>query len=307
MSEIINRIPSHYVSQTCAQIMIPYSSTITLLNKDGIVFNKDKRYDFINKYLENELRKIFPYDNIPNHIKRQGLFGNKINLTNQILNFDEHYISISDGVPIDRYVIKDDSTALFMTKVLPYNINDESEYINKYETMTREQLNSIFKPSNESEKVYLITSYGELYHSPNMGYLNEEELLEAEKEKYIKELEKAKPQFSKNTIEFLKTKIENMQLSDLQNIPLPPLCYIVRIDGTNIKLQLIYTELLISNRYMVTIKNIPLNKYVLEQFKYMAPNIIELKEPKIPLRLNPGIKKQDITEAKQKVLRMKNQ
>jgi hypothetical protein len=48
MNEIINRIPSHYVSLTCAQIMIPYSSTITLLNKDGIVFNKDKRYDFIN-------------------------------------------------------------------------------------------------------------------------------------------------------------------------------------------------------------------------------------------------------------------
>lgn len=73
MNEIINRIPSHYVSQTWAQIMIPYSSTITLLNKEGIVFNKDKRYDFINKYLENELRKIFSYDNIPYHIKRQDI------------------------------------------------------------------------------------------------------------------------------------------------------------------------------------------------------------------------------------------
>ena len=102
-----------------------------------------------------------------------------------------------------------------------------------------------------------------------------------------------------------KTKIENMQLSDLQNIPLPPLCYIVRIDGTNIKLQLIYTELLISNRYMVTIKNIPLNKYVLEQFKYMAPNIVELKEPKISLRLNPGITKDDIKEAKEMALKLK--
>ena len=158
--------------------------------------------------ITSALRKIFPYNNIPNHIKRQGLFGKKINLTNQILNFDEHYISISDGVPIDRYVIKDDSTALFMTKVLPYNINDESEYINKYETMTREQLNGIFKPSNESEKVYLITSYGELYHSPNMGYNDEETLLEQEKEKYLRELKYAEHHFSKDTIEFLKTKIE---------------------------------------------------------------------------------------------------
>ena len=39
MYKNINRIPSHYVSETCAQIMIPYSSTITLLNKEGIVFN----------------------------------------------------------------------------------------------------------------------------------------------------------------------------------------------------------------------------------------------------------------------------
>ena len=40
MYKNINRIPSHYVSETCAQIMIPYSSTITLLNKDGIASNQ---------------------------------------------------------------------------------------------------------------------------------------------------------------------------------------------------------------------------------------------------------------------------
>ena len=47
MSETINRIPSHYVSQTCAQIMIPYSSTITLLNKEiDITAKKEGRVRF---------------------------------------------------------------------------------------------------------------------------------------------------------------------------------------------------------------------------------------------------------------------
>ena len=306
MYENISRIPSQYVSKTCAQIMIPYSSKITLLNKEGIVFNEGTNYNFINTYLENELRKIFPYHNIPNHIKRQGLFG-RTNLSNQILKFDEHYISISDGVPIDRYIIKDESTALIMTRLLPYEINDESLYSNKYKLMTREELDNLFKPSKETEKVYLLTSYGDLYHSPNMGYNDEETLLEQEKEKYLRELKYVEHHFSKDTKEFITTKIKSMELSDLHNIPLPPLCYIVKIDGINIKIQLIYSELIKNNRYMVTIKNVPLDKYVLEQFKYMAPNIIELKEPKISLKLNPSVTKQDIKEAKEMVRKMKNQ
>ncbi len=305
MYKNISRIPSQYVSENCAQIMIPYSKTITLLNKNGIIFNQGTNYNFINLYLENELRKIVPYNNIPNHITRQGLFG-RTNLSNQILNFDEHYLSISDGLPIDRYIIKDNETALIMTKLLPCEIKDESQYINKYELMTREKLDSLFKPSNENEKVYLLTSQGDLYHSENMGYYDEEKLLEQEKEKYIEQLENAEHHFAKDTLEFLTTKIKNMELSDLHNLPLPPLCYIVKIDGTNIKIKLIYTELIKSNRYMVTIKNVPLNKYVLEQFKYMAEEIIEVKEPKISTRLNPGITKKDIAEAKEMVLRKKN-
>ena len=38
----------------------------------------------------------------------------------------------------------------------------------------------------------------------------------------------------------------------------------------------------------------------------MAPNIVELKEPKISLRLNPGVTQADIDEAKEMVLRMKS-
>ena len=306
MYKNISKIPSHYVSQTCAQIMIPYSSKITLINKDGIIFNEGTNYNFINLYLENELRRMFPYNNIPNHITKQGPFENKMNISNQILNFNEHYISISDGILIDRYIVKDGSAALLITEKLPCSLNEKPEYKNREELMTREQLNNFFKTSKETEKVYFITTQGYIYNSSNMEYPDEENLLKKQKENYLDELKKIKSHLSKDIVEFFKIKINNMELSDLQNIPLPPLYYIIKIDGVNIKIQLVYTKLIKSNNYMVTIKDVPLDKYVLEQFKYMAPNITEFKEPQISTRLNPGITKQDITEAKEMVLRMKN-
>ena len=307
MYENIERIPSHYVNEEkgCAQIMLSYHNSLTLFNKDGIIFNQNNgQYKFINEYLNNMSRYHFPYHNIPNHIRRQGWFG-RINCTNQILNFDEHYISISDGIAIDRYLTQDNKSALIMTKILPYEFESNSPYSNSYKIMTREELDNMFKPSTETEKVYLATTTGDIYHSPNMGYHDEETLLKSQKEKYIKQLEEAKHHFSNDSIEFIKNKIQSMELSDLQHIPLQPICYLIKIDGPNIKIKLIFTELIKSNHYVVKVKNIPLDKYVLEQFKYMAPNIIELKEPKISSRLNPGITKDDIKEAKEMALKLK--
>ena len=53
--------------------------------------------------------------------------------------------------------------------------------------------------------------------------------------------------------------------------------------------------------YKVVEFDIPVTKYTLEQIKYLTPTIEKAKEPKIPLRLNPGVKKEDIKEAKQMV------
>ena len=310
MSEIISRIPSHYVDEIngCAQIMIPYRQTMTLFNKNGIQFNhNNNQYDFINEYLQNPMKYSFPYYNIANHIRRQGWFG-KTNVTNQILNFDEPYISIVDGVAIERYALLDKNEALIMTKVLPYELEDNSEYSNKYKTMTREELDNIFKPSNENEKVFIATTTCDIYHSETMGYHDEKKFLEDQKRKYEEQLEHCGNNYlSKDTIEFLERKINEMTLDDLRNLPLPPSIYLIKMDGKNIKIQLIYSELIRTNEYKVTIKNIPLNKYVLEQFKFMAPNIVELKEPKISLRLNPGITKEEIENAKKMVLSMRNQ
>lgn len=311
MQETISRIPKHFVREDFgyAQIMIPYIDTLTVFDKDGLVFNQAPKYDFINKYLEQDFRCGFPYHNIPNHIKRKGLFG-RLNITNQLLKFDEHYITITDGLAIDRYVLLDKDEALIMTKVLPSDIHDENEYFNKDITMTREELDNMFKPSSETEKVYIVSYNGELYHGSNIGYLDEDTFLNRQKEKFLREFKyysnNSSNNMSEDTFKFIQRKINEMNLDDLRDYSLDPAIYLIKIDGNNIKIQLICSYLVRSNEYKVTIKNIPLNKYVLEQFKFMAPNIIELKEPKISLKLNPGITQADINEAKEMVLRMKN-
>lgn len=307
MQEIVSRIPRQYVREdfNCAQVMIPYEQTLSIFDKDGLVFNQSRNYDFFNKYLEQSWRVGFPYHNIPNHIRRKGWFG-RVNVTNQLFKFDEHYITVGDGVATDRCVLLDKDEALIMTKVLPANINNTQEYSNKSVTMTRDELDAIFKPSSETEKVYICTTNGELYHGNNMGYMEEDHFLKTQREKYQNQLNRICDDISSDTVEFIQRKINEMTLDDLRDYPLPPSFYLIKMDGANIKIQLIYSHMVRSNEYVVTIKNLPLDKYVLEQFKFMAPNIVELKEPKISLRLNPGVTQADIQEAREMVLRMKN-
>ncbi len=306
MQEVVSRIPKQYVRKDfgCAQVMIPYEHTLSMFDKNGLVFNQARKHDFFNKYLEQDWRVQFPYHNIPNHIRRNGWFG-RVNVTNQIFNFGEHYLSVSDGVAIDRCVLLDKDEALIVSKVLPANIDNTYEFNNRYVTMTRDELDNMFKPSSETEKVYLATTTGELYHGDDMGYMDEEHFLKSQRDKYQNQLNRICDDISSDTVEFIQRKINEMTIDDLRDYPLPPSFYLIKMDGTNIKIQLIYSYMVRSNEYKVTIKNLPLDKYILEQFKFMAPNIVELKEPKISLKLNPGVTPEDIIEAKEMVLRLK--
>ena len=78
-NEIIQRIKSCYVADDCIQIMTPYRDGITILSQDDILFHYKKNSNYyINKYLQDERRKQFPYSNIPTHYSRVGLFDRRI-------------------------------------------------------------------------------------------------------------------------------------------------------------------------------------------------------------------------------------
>lgn len=309
MQEYIHRIPSHYVNEDkgCAQIMLPYQSTLTLFNKNGILFNQNKnQFEFINDYLTNMKRFAFPYHNIPNHIKRTGfLKTGKTNITNQLLNFDEHYITITDGRAIERCVLFDQGQALMLTKILPRNMEEDNNQKNVKKILSRDELDELFKPKNENEKTYIATTTGDIFNGETVSYNSEDEFAEAKRKRIQDQFNRLKHNFSNEAIEFFEEKINQISIDDLKDMILEPAVYLIRMNGSNITIELIITKIISSDHYEVIVKNIPLNKYVLEQFKYMAPNIVELKEPKISPRLNPGITKQDINEAKKMILKSK--
>ena len=58
MQETVSRIPRQYVREdfNCAQVMIPYEQTLSIFDKDGLVFNQARKYDFFNKYLDIKKR-----------------------------------------------------------------------------------------------------------------------------------------------------------------------------------------------------------------------------------------------------------
>ena len=311
MQEYIHRLPSHYVNEDkgCAQVMLPYQITMTLFNKDGIQFNQNNnQHAFINEYLNNMKRYAFPYHNIPNHIRRNHFFG-RTNVTNQLFNFNEHYITITDGRAIDRCVLFDQGEALMLTKILPKKLDeDETEFKSKKIILTRDELDEFFRPKNENEKTYLAaTNNGDIFNGETVTYNTEDEFVEAKKKRIEDEFNRIRNQFSEESIKFFEEKISTMSTSDLKDIILYPSVYLIRMNGTEISIELIIARIISSNKYELLIKKLPLNKYVLEQFKYMAPNIFELKEPKISLKLNQGITKEDVKKAKEMVLSMRNQ
>lgn len=48
ITEIVQKIESHYVGDDCVQIMAPYKNEITIFNKDGILFSHNGKLAYCN-------------------------------------------------------------------------------------------------------------------------------------------------------------------------------------------------------------------------------------------------------------------
>ena len=76
---------------------------------------------------------------------------------------------------------------------------------------------------------------------------------------------------------------------------------ILNANENNIYLKYVFARFIKSDKYIIDIIDLPVNKYNLEQLKNLQPKIFTAKEPKISLKLNPNINKEDIQKAKQKI------
>lgn len=299
--DTIQRISSHYVGDNCAQVFVPYRDSITMFDRNDIVFHYRKGSSFyVNDYLNNLMRKTFPYSNIPTHYKKSGLF--KHGVANQILKFNEPYITVADGNITESFVVKDNEEALLVNKIL--NQKRDIRILN------REQLNSMFQ-TVENEKIYVMDLDGSIKDNGDRLLLSDQDLLRQCRDSFSSQLDdyincqlidtNSISYFSDAAISFFRNKIQNMTIEDLPKdlSVLPDNLLLVKINGTDINMNIVSAKFLKPNTYLVDKCEVPVNKYTLDEVKFLATKITDIREPKISLKLNPGVEKDDIEKAKQ--------
>lgn len=298
--EYIQRIPSHYVGESCIQTMIPhYKDSITLLNSDGMQYHyKPNSQLFINKYISDKRKDQFPYSQIPTHKSRVGF--KKIEYINQLLDFDRVYIQISDGMIVEHFAAKDGEEALLATKyILP---------IQRTEIMNRSQIDELIKTANLGMYSFTGTKWEEY------RLTSDEKVLEWYKEQLIdKRKEEQEFRFGSNPTdkkltEFLYMSMEKMTPDD---VPLQPILMddiiLISTDNNEIKnIKSLVVKFKGSDKYIVEIYDFPITVYTLGHMKQLEQTSFrDTPEPKISSSLNPQIDKNEIKKAKQLVLERK--
>lgn len=315
VNEIVQRINSWYVGEDCAQLMVPYKNGITILNKDGILYHHNEGSNvFINKYVEDERRKQFPYYNIPEHYTKF-FWDGKYHYTNQLFEFEQPYIKLSDGHLIESYVVKDRNEALIVNKVMTIIKNTSFK--------TKEELEQLFaQPENVNERLYYLYFNGKLIRDNEFFTFSESDIFEYVKNQLLKNVEDFRDYVSKSPettvgsylrknyffLDFVEHSIDSFDLKGYKlNIHLnneSPIL-LVKTNGIDITIQAVDIYFITYNYYKVDIYDIPVTKYSLEQLELLTPKIARTKEPKIPLKLNPSVSKEEIKEAKQLILQRK--
>ncbi len=310
-TEIVQRIERPYVGKDCIQIFIPFENDITLLSQDGIMLQKKSRSNItINNYLEDERRKQFPYYNIPTYYTKR-VFKNIMGYSNQLLDYEKPYIRIGDNIVYELFVVKDNHQALLIQKLM------SDEPTNKVCHVTYEELQKLIDKRKEEEQIYYVYLDGSV-QSKSRLYPNKERIKDfIKKEIMFKNVQYMKeyPKTHADVISFLLNTypwILNYMEKSINNLDLSLIDYnlgfsedyspflVIRINNGKISMQTIDVTFVKQNNFKVEISDIPVNKYTLEQLKCM-PKIKSEKEPRIPLKLNPGVTKQEIREAKQMV------
>ncbi len=317
-NELVQRIESHYVGEDCIQVMAPYKNQIAIFNKDGLTFfHNVSSHAMINKYLEDERRKNFPYSNIPTYQSIKFSRG-KINFTNQIFDFETPYIRMVDGHLIESFAVRDNNQALLINRLLTGS--KKTSYV------TRDELEKLYKKSENRFILYL----EDLKHfdqkiSDNADFqllFDETKILDYIERQVVEVTAEFRKYIGKNPnstvgsyllnhpifLDFVEQSTKNFDINGMKfEIPLINAdAIIVESNNDDMSIQYVETSFINADNYKVDSTNIPINKYTLEQLKYLSPIILKTKEPRIPLRLNPGVDKEDIKKAKQMIKAYKN-
>lgn len=316
VNEIVQRINSWYVGEDCVQVMIPYKDAITILDRNGIVYHHKEGSKVINNYITDERRKQFPYHTIPTHNTKFAFHG-VYHYVNQLFDYEQPYIMINGGHLIESYVVKDKSEALAVNKVM--SIYKSTSF------KTRKELEKSFeKPSAENESLYYLYVNGTMPAKNEFNIPTEKEIFDYIKGQLAKNVNdfrdyvKSYPEsdvgryLRKNDffLDFVEYNISTLDLNQYKlNLQLNDGATILlaKTNGADISLQGVDVCFIAPDYYKVDTYDIPVTKYTLEQLKYLTPKIKKTKEPRITLKANSGITKEDIRREKQSILQRRKE
>lgn len=263
--KIVYAVKDCYVADDCVQIMIPVRDNSTILSQDGILFHSEKKNSsvYTNKYLEDERRHQFPYSNIPMHYERKGLFG-KLCYVNQVFDFGKPYI-LMNNCGIGEYVaFKDNNRALLVSPTSISLANETSNIMSSDELI--DYISKKNQTDNDNQTSYNIIK-GKIISTDSI-------------------IDAIKVGFQNKTIDFVSPFLSVQFINDDLRIQM------IRI--------LLGGDTFGRDFGKVVTYDVPITKYTLEQLKY-SEVINNTKEPKIPLKLNPGVSKEDLDLAIQKI------
>ena len=287
----VSRIPSHYTGDNCAQVMMGYKKYMTLFNKDGVQYHYAPSGPInVNKYLSDNRRFEFPYYDIPVHVENR--LNGKYNFTNQLFEYEEAYVTISDNSIIECMAILDKDEALLINNILPV----KKRIIN----VDRDELDRLFKKDKDT---YMLRLDGSAVNEDySFDIATEEDIVKWSKDTLNKDFRNYEvltslalgcSNFTKDwVIKNMNSIIENIDIDTIPKVPLNVLdgMVIVKLKEGSFNIQVVSDVVFLGpNQYKVVIMDLPLmdKKITIDTLRML--NISNAREPRINRRLNPTI------------------
>lgn len=284
--KIIKRVPSHYVGDDCLQEMVGYKDALMILSPEGVIYQDTNTENKINEYLNDERRHQFPYSNIPTHYQK--VLFKKYLFINQILNFETPYLQLTSKGMFVQYALKNGKEGIIINETL-MNMNSSQEKL-----LTRKEVESFFDYEDGKVFVFNNSVFGKLvmpttedilsrYRNFVSNVIDNNSQIESLTEKLISKLE-------------IDDIPNNFDIKSPNNV-------ILMIVGKAKEMELNFVDIKFMNEdsYKLILREIPITKYNLEQMKNFI--VLNAKEPKINLGINPEITKEDINAAQQLILK----
>ena len=293
---IVEGVSKPYIGSDCVQLNIGYNDSLTIFNRDGIIYHDVIDYPCvsINRYMEDDRRNYFTtYANIPTYISKNELF--EVIHTIQLFDYDKVYVMIKDGDIYEQCAVRYGDRVLVLTKLVKPS--------DRVLMLSREELDNLFNNSNS----YLMNLGGVFYK--DLSIPKEEDIVDLLKDKYRRELKEYRDSgddvISEDMLGLLDNSINSISID---NIPADTYLtdddiVMVKIDKDNITVS-VYTIMFMGrDRYMVKVYDYLMDKYSLESLKDMPT--VKVRVPKLLYNLNLNIPKDEVIKQNRLVRRRK--